>query len=95
MIKSVKRLSENIPVKEENGAEGLRLSGRGDILFNGERGEKVRDFRFSHISGMTFVVEKDELFDPVKVSLFGANAVMFEADDLADLIEEFRHGVIL
>jgi hypothetical protein len=95
MIKLVERPSKHIPVEEEDGAESLRLSGRGDIFFNGERGEEVRDFRFSHIGGMTFVVEEDKLFDPVEVSLFGANAVMFEADDVADLIEEFRHRLIL
>jgi hypothetical protein len=44
---------------------------------------------------MTFVVEEDELFDPVDVSLFSANGVMLEADDVADLIEEFRHRLIL
>ena len=94
MIKPVERPSQYIPVEEENGAEGLRLSRRGDIFFDGERGEEVRDFRFSHIGGMTFVVEEDELFDPVNVSLFSSDTVMFEADDVTDLIEEFRHRLI-
>jgi hypothetical protein len=39
---------------------------------------------------MPFVVEQDKAFDPVHIGLFGANAVVFEPDFMADLIEEFR-----
>ena len=39
---------------------------------------------------MPFVVGQDKAFDPVHVGLFGANAVVFEPDFMADLIEEFR-----
>ena len=35
---------------------------------------------------MPFVVEQDKAFDPVHVGLFGADAIVLEAD----LIEEFR-----
>jgi hypothetical protein len=47
---------------------------------------------------MAFMVEKDEAFDPVNVSFFGAAGVVLEAKDVANLIEQFRrvrHGRFL
>ncbi len=42
-----------------------------------------------HFSGVAFVVEEDELLDPVEVSLFGADAEVFESHHFADLVHEF------
>jgi hypothetical protein len=39
---------------------------------------------------MAFVVKQDKAPDPVGIGLFRANAVMFEADFLANKVEEFR-----
>jgi hypothetical protein len=39
---------------------------------------------------MSLVMEEDEAFDPVHVGLFSPNAVVFEADSVPHLIEEFR-----
>jgi len=36
---------------------------------------------------MSFIVEENEPLDPVDIRLFGANAVMLQANLLADLIE--------
>jgi hypothetical protein len=41
---------------------------------------------------MTFVVEQDEPPDPIDVSFFGADGIVFEADDIADRIEELLLG---
>jgi hypothetical protein len=38
---------------------------------------------------MPFAVIDDEALDPVDVSLLGANTVMFAADDVSHLIEQF------
>jgi len=35
-------------------------------------------------------VEKDEAFDPVAISLLGADGVVLQPDDIADLVEQFR-----
>ena len=48
----------------------------------------------SEAKRVALVVEEDKPFDPVKVSLFGANAVMSNTDEVTDLIEEFRHGIL-
>jgi len=39
---------------------------------------------------VSFAVKNDEAPDPVCVSLFGANAVVLEATDGPNLIEQFR-----
>jgi hypothetical protein len=52
--------------------------------------EKGTHLRSAHGGQMPFVVGQDKAFDPVHVGLFGANAVVFEPDFMADLIEEFR-----
>ena len=38
---------------------------------------------------MPLVVEQDKAFDPIHVGLLSANAIVLEADFVADLIEEF------
>ena len=38
---------------------------------------------------MAFAVEEDVAFDPFFVGLFGAVGVVFEADGVGDLVEQF------
>jgi hypothetical protein len=38
---------------------------------------------------MAFVVEDDETPSPIDVGLFGADGIMFDAQDIAELIEQF------
>jgi hypothetical protein len=46
----------------------------------------------AHFLGVAFVVEEDEAFDPDEVAFFGVNGIMVEADEVADLIEQFLGG---
>lgn len=39
---------------------------------------------------MTFVLEEDKAPDPIDISLFGPDAVMFQAIFLTYKVEEFR-----
>ena len=41
----------------------------------------------SQAERVAFVVEYDELLDPMGVSLLGANAVMASTDEVANLVE--------
>jgi hypothetical protein len=52
-------------------------------------GEKFGDFLFGHFSRVPLAVVDDEPLNPVDVSLLGANTVMFAADDVPYLIEQF------
>jgi hypothetical protein len=47
------------------------------------------DLRCSHGGGMSLVMEENETFDPVDVSSFCANAVMFEVNLVTHEVKEF------
>ena len=86
---NVNRYQENVPVEEENGAERLVLRGSGDILFGGQMGEKRLDFRRAHFTRVALVVEEDIAFDPFFIGLLGAIGIVFEANGIANLLEDF------
>jgi hypothetical protein len=44
---------------------------------------------------VAFVVKDNESFNPVDVSLLSSDAVMFKANEVADLVKEFGHYAIL
>ena len=58
-----------------------------NIHISREVGEELRYLLFRHFSGMTFAMEKDEALDPIHISLLGATTVMFDANDIAHLVE--------
>lgn len=78
---------QNSPIEEEQGAEGLVLGGGGDMLVDGQVGQESLNFRAAHLFGVAFVMEEDVTFDPVEISGFGMERVMFEPEGFADLIE--------
>jgi len=45
------------------------------------------NLRLAHLARMAFVMKKDEAFDPVQTCLLGADAVMLQAQPLAQLIQ--------
>jgi hypothetical protein len=79
-------LLQDFTVEKKDGAEGLALGGGGDVFVDSKVGEEGGDFRCAHVFGVAFVVEKDEAFDPIVVSVFGAPGVMFEAHGIAELV---------
>jgi hypothetical protein len=50
-------------------------------------GEKLSDLALSHFFRVPFFVEKDIISPPMEVSLFGADAVVFEPNALAHLFQ--------
>ncbi len=80
---------EDFAVEEEDGTEGLVLGQGGDVSFAGQVGEEGSDFRGVHFGGVAFVVEEDEAAHPVDVGFFGAVGVVFDAQGVAELVEEF------
>ena len=51
--------------------------------------EKGFNFWDIHFSGVLFVVEKDKSSYPMDICLFSTVGVIFEANNVADLIEQF------
>jgi len=52
-------------------------------------GKKGGNLRLSHIQGLTFMMNKDILEHPAKITFFSLVAIMSGADDVAHLAEEF------
>ena len=90
----IQRRLEHFIVKEEERAERLILGRSSDAFVDCQVREKRADFGLSHFIRMAFTVKEDELFDPAPVRLFGSEAIVFETNDGADLIDKFRrvHG---
>ena len=53
-------------------------------------GEEGADLRGAHIFWVSLVMKQNETFHPVDVAFFGADAHMFETEDLSHLVEQFR-----
>src|SRR4051794_18783504 len=82
-------LFEHLLVKKEQRAQRLILSRGSDVAIASQGGQKSCYLRFSHLGGVTFAVEKNVSPDPIDVGLLGSDAVMLQANDVADEIEQF------
>jgi hypothetical protein len=80
---------QDVFIEEEQGGESLVLGASGDVLLDGEVGEEVVDFRSTHVTGMSLVMEQDEASDPIGVGVFGAEGVVASLESLADEVEQF------
>lgn len=80
---------EEVTVEKEDGADGLVLGGGGGFAIDDEVGDELVDLCDAHFFGVAFVVVEDVLADPVDVGFFGAGGVLFEANEIAVLVEQF------
>lgn len=92
---------QDFAVEEENGGKRLVLGGGGDGAFRGKVAEEGLDFGGAHFEGVAFdfgaaqprVVEEDESPHPVQIGFFCAEGIMFGAQGVAHLVEDFfGHG---
>jgi len=51
-------------------------------------GQEGFDCPAAHLLGVAFVVEQNVAFDPVYMSLFGANGIVFEPNDVTSTSSE-------
>ena len=87
VINEIEFSIEHLLVKKQQRAEGLILSGRGDILFNGEMSEKSADFFLAHFVRVTFAMKENVTANPIDVRLLGADRVMFYAQMPPDTVK--------
>ena len=57
-------------------------------------GEEVTDLARSHFRRVALVMKEYVLFDPSQVGWFGPDAVVPGANEVADVIEEFRLAML-
>ena len=72
---------------EQYSAKRLILSGSSHIALHGQVGQELLNLLFTHLLGVPLVMEQNVAPNPVDVGLLGADAVVFEADFCANLIE--------
>ena len=75
-------------VEKQQRTECLILCGGADVLVDGEKRQKPRDFGDAHLGRMRLAVEKNVAADPMDVRLLGAAAVMTGADRVTNPIEQ-------
>jgi hypothetical protein len=66
------------------------MGGRGDILLNCEMTEELADFGLAHFVRMTFPVKQNEAANPIDVSFFRSNGIVFRTQSPADAIKQLR-----
>lgn len=76
-------------VEEEDGADGLILGGWGYVSFCGKVGDELVDFRGSHFFWVALFMIEDVFPDPLDVGFACARGVLFGADGVLVLFEEF------
>jgi hypothetical protein len=91
--------AEHLLVEEEERALRLILGGRRNPAFDGQMREERLDLRGAHLGRMASPVEDDEAPHPVGVCFLGPDAVVLEADLLAQAVEKpgwpIGHGRLL
>ena len=80
---------QEIAIKEENGAERLILRRSGCIPFDDKVGDELVDLSNAHLARVTFVVKKNVLANPMGIGFFGARGVLFQANLVTVLVEQF------
>jgi hypothetical protein len=64
------------------------VCGSGDLAFDGEVREEGADLGGAEVARVAAGVEEDEAADPAEIADFGAEGVVFAAEDGAGLIED-------
>jgi hypothetical protein len=59
------------------------------VQVKSEMSKKLGDFFFRQLSRIPFTVENNEALHPADLSVLGANTVMFTADGIPHLVEQF------
>ena len=88
------RLLHDITVQQQQGVENLVLGGGRNIALLSRVGEKGFDLRCAHLGGMAGetlfrFMEEDIALRPMDIGFLGGIGIVFEADGVAQLVEQF------
>jgi hypothetical protein len=76
-------------IEKQERAQRLVLSGGSDISIPRQVGQECGHLRFRHLARVPFAMETDEADDPIGITAFGANTVVFQTHQIAYLLKEF------
>ena len=80
---------QEIAIEEDDGTEGLVLSGCGGFALDHEVGDELVDFGDAHFARVAFVMKEDVFANPMSVCLFCSRGVLLDANLVAVLVEQF------
>jgi hypothetical protein len=83
---------QHLPVKEQQRALRLVLRRSSNLQIDSQVSQKRFDVRTRQIRRMAIAMKANEAFDPVDIRLLGAQAVVLEADPVANLVDQPRSG---
>ena len=81
-------------IQKQQCAEGLILSGSGDLAVDGEMGQESADIIFPEFIRVLFAMEKDKAANPLEVGFLGADGIMPVTANVANLVQEFRLAMV-
>jgi hypothetical protein len=84
--------AEHLAIEEQQCRQRLVLRTRRHVARDGQVREECLDFGPAHVARMALVVEQDEPAYPADVRSFGASAVMFRPDAVANGVEQAGRG---
>ena len=85
--KFVERQTHHFAIQKNQCVERLILRGGRDVSINRQPGEELCDFCAAHFPWVPQFVEADVPLHPVNVSTFGSNAVVTNANRVAQFSE--------
>jgi hypothetical protein len=87
-VEGIQLFVQHLPVEEEQGRQRLVRRGGGHVAIHRQVRQEGLDLRCAHLVGMALAMKEDEPPDPVDISIFGADGIVFEADGIAHPIQE-------
>jgi hypothetical protein len=81
-----------VAVEKQQGIERAVLGGGGDLVVDRQMRAKGANLGRTHVLRVAFVMEHDKAFYPTEVGFFRAVTEVFQADDIAHVIEQFAFG---
>jgi len=88
------RLLQDVTVQEQQGVESLVLDGGRNVAILRQVGKKGFDLRCAHLGGVAAetlfrFMEEDIALRPMDIGFLGGIGIVFEADGVAQLVEQF------
>jgi hypothetical protein len=84
---------QHLSVKKHQGIQRLILSGHRHLLSRSQITQETLHLRRPQLARMPLAVKENKPLDPLAVSLFRAQGIMFKPHHLAHLIQQFQFRI--
>ena len=82
-------LMQHLTVEKQQRTQCLLLRRRRHVLIHGQMGQKRLYLQRTYVIWMLFVMKEDKTLKPINVGPLGTDAIMLQADDIANLVQKF------